>query len=188
MIITITGTPGTGKTTVARIVSRKLNAKLVHLAIFIKKHKLYESYDKKRKAMIVDVDNLRNTFSRIVGSHGENIVVDGHLSHFLDADVVFVLRLDPLKLRERLLRKRFSREKTAENVEAEILGIIYSEAMDLHGKTRKVVQIDTTGMSKNDVARLILNTLSHKKYRSDKVDWLEKYCRLLTEQKRRKSK
>jgi adenylate kinase len=173
VIISITGTPGVGKTAAAKLVSKKLGARLIRLNSFIRRRGIADGHDKKRGAMIVDVQRMRNAFSRLVKNKG-CIVVDGHLSHFLSADMVFVLRLDPMEIEKRLRRKGFSRAKVAENVQSEILDIIYAEALE-QSRTGRVVQIDATGKTKSQVAGRILNTLCHKKYKSDKVSWMEKY-------------
>ena len=53
MIIIISGTPGTGKTTLAKKLMAKLNYPLLNINKFIKEKKLSEGYDKKRRSEII---------------------------------------------------------------------------------------------------------------------------------------
>ena len=173
MIISISGTPGTGKTTVSRLVARQYGARLIILTRYIRAHRIYDGYDKGRKAMIVDSDHLRKHMASDLKGSKKDVIIDGHLSHFLKADIIFVLRLDPAVLEKRLRKRGFSKKKTIENVQAEVLDVIYGESLK---KGREVIQIDATGKSPAYLAKRILNTLRSKKYKSDKVDWSRKYC------------
>jgi len=170
MIISISGTPGVGKTKVSKMLAKKLRLKIVRLDKLIKKFNLIEGFDKKRNAFIVDEKNLKKI--KING----NFIIDGHLSHFIPNDLTIVLRLDPKKLRERLKSRKWKKDKIEENVMAETLDIIYTEALKCKKEkiTKNVVQIDTTNKSINSIVKRILNMLKEEKYKSDDVDWLSK--------------
>ena len=56
--IAVTGTPGTGKTTIAKKLAKRLDFYYLDVNRFIKRNKLYEGYDKRRKTKIVDVRKL----------------------------------------------------------------------------------------------------------------------------------
>src|SRR3989344_5961685 len=61
MIVTITGTPGAGKT----YISRKLtNFDYIDLNRIIKEERLYDSYDRKDKTYDVDVKKLKKLWKR----------------------------------------------------------------------------------------------------------------------------
>ncbi|MEM7826653.1 MAG: adenylate kinase family protein [Candidatus Aenigmatarchaeota archaeon] len=176
MIITISGTPGTGKTKIAKMLSKKTRIKLIRLSQFIKKHKLYCGYDAKRKTLIVDPKRLKKRVQKLINE--QDVIIEGHLAHFIPSDLAFILRLDPKHLEERLKRRGWNSEKVRENVSAEILSIIYWEALQ---NNKRVLQIDTTGKSSDAVVKRILNILKSKKYRSDEVEWLEKYQEYLSD-------
>ena len=57
-VIIVTGTPGTGKTTLSKKLAKKLDFSYLDVNETIKKYKLSEGYDKKRKTKIVDVKKL----------------------------------------------------------------------------------------------------------------------------------
>ncbi len=56
--IIVTGTPGTGKTTIAKKLAKKLNYYYIDANKIISKYKLSEGYDRKRRTKIVDVKKL----------------------------------------------------------------------------------------------------------------------------------
>jgi len=89
----------------------------------------------------------------------------------------FVLRLNPEKLRQRLVSRRWSESKIRENVEAELIGVCLSEAVGLLGRKR-VHEIDTTGRSSTKALREITDlVIGEKQFTGNAgvVDWLETY-------------
>ena len=60
----MTGTPGTGKTIIAKKLAKKLNYYYLDVHRLISKHKLTESYDKKRKTKIIDITKLNRFLIR----------------------------------------------------------------------------------------------------------------------------
>ena len=104
--------------------------------------------------------------------------VEGHLSHLLQVDIVAVLRAAPSVIAERLAGRNYSREKIQENVEAEAIGVILSEAVELAEPTgQKIYDIDTTSLSENAVADVLEDILLEKadpqRYVPGNVDWSE---------------
>lgn len=65
-IIVITGTPGTGKTTLSKNLARMLNFLYLDVNKFILKHKLSEGYDRKRRTKIVDVVKLNKKLIELI--------------------------------------------------------------------------------------------------------------------------
>ncbi|MBS3126129.1 AAA family ATPase, partial [Candidatus Woesearchaeota archaeon] len=54
-VIVVTGTPGTGKTAVAKKIAQKKGYLYVDVNAIIRKYGLSEGYDKKRKTKLIDV-------------------------------------------------------------------------------------------------------------------------------------
>ncbi len=154
MIICVTGTPKTGKTTTARLLAEKLNYEFIDLNELAEKKNLYCGYDKKRRCKVVDIDKMFQEVKRL--GERRNLVLESHYSHEMPCDVVIVLRTNPAELRKRMQEHGWSDEKIEENIEAEIMEVCKSEALEL-GK--KVIEIDTTKRKPEDVVDEIMSKL-----------------------------
>lgn len=155
--IALTGTPGTGKTGIARILKKKGFAE-INLNREIRKHKLYSGYDRKRKTYVADMKKVEKFLKKELKSErykNRQVIIDSHLSHLLLSSIVnavIVLRCDSEELEKRLIKRRWGREKVRENVESEIIGLIEYEARKKH---EKVFVVDTTKLAAEQVARII---------------------------------
>jgi len=168
MIIAVTGTPGAGKTTVSKLLAEKLGYEYVSLRDYAIEKGIGEM---KGDELEVEVDELAYNFER--DFKGKNVVVDGHLSHFLNADLVVVLRTHPRLIGERLTERGYSREKVGENVEAEFVDVILVEALE---ENENVIEVDTTGKTPEEVVNEILELIEKGvKKRVGVVDWSEVY-------------
>lgn len=155
MILFITGTPGTGKTTVSRLLKEQLSLTLVDVNGLVEDEKLYTGIHKKGYK-IVDIPALCSKLGNIIGNlgNGEDLLVEGHLSHFCDgADRVIVLRASPDILQDRLQDKGFKDRKITENIEAEALDVCAFEAFLKYGD--KASEVDTTGKNPEEVINII---------------------------------
>ncbi|MCL9817042.1 adenylate kinase family protein [Natronocalculus amylovorans] len=144
MRVAVTGTPGTGKTT-AVTAADSLSVPIVHLNETITTHELWTERDTDRDSLIADLDAVRSHLGAWEG------IVESHLSHYLDADRVIVLRCEPATLESRLLDRGETPKKARENAESEALDVLLSEAVSQHG-AEKVYEIDTTGKKPKEVA------------------------------------
>lgn len=152
MILSITGTPGTGKNTVSKIVAKELGWRLVDLNATAKRKNLFKGYDQKRKCEIVDLEKLNSEIKKTK----KDSIIQSHYSHELSADLIVVLRTEQSELRKRLEKRGWPKEKIEENIEAEIMEICKDEALQ---KTKKVFEIDTTAQKPENSAEEIINTV-----------------------------
>jgi len=171
MKIAITGTPCTGKSEISRLLSEKLNYKLISINELAEKLNAFTGYDKKRECKILDMDKLEKEIKKLKG----NFIIEGHTAHLFPSDIVIVLRCNPETLKKRLEKAYPSNPfKVQENLEAEILGVITSEAvMD----NKRVYEIDTSEKNVKENVDDILKILGGKtdEFKVGKIDWLEKY-------------
>lgn len=145
MLIALTGTPGTGKSTVAEELQRR-GYRIIHVNDTIGPYVLEN--DEELDTRIVDTEQWIDEFPPFDG------IVEGHLSHLLPADKVILLRCRPDILKSRLIERGYRTEKVAENVEAEMLDVLLVESLEEHAP-EKIYEIDATVMSVPEVADMI---------------------------------
>ena len=104
MMIIITGTPGTGKTTVTKILKNKINAKLISINSLLESYDLTLGTDEVRGYKIVDTIEMIPIVNKIRKECGDN-----------------------------LLSRNWPEKKVKENVSAEILGVCTSESYETYG-------------------------------------------------------
>lgn len=176
MLIALTGTPGTGKTSISNILHEN-GFEIVDINKVAACEDFFIGNDEKRNSKIVDVDKLNGHIKENYGVK-DIVLIEGHLSHLLKSvDKVIVLRCHPGELRKRLSQKGWKKEKIKENIEAEILDIILCETVDSHSE-KNVIEIDTTNMDISNVATLIIEIIKNKfehmkKYNIGHIDWSE---------------
>lgn len=160
--VAITGTPGTGKTTLAQALANRDHL-VIDLGIFAREHGLLGERDAKRDTRVVDERKLARAFAK---TYPEGpLFVEGHLSHFLPVERVLVLRAKPSTIRRRLTRRGYSMKKTDENALAEALDVVAGEALAEHG-ARRVFEVDTTGARSMALAEIAETLLTSRPSRS----------------------
>ena len=176
MVIAVSGTPGTGKSVFARVLAKKLKAKVIDLNALISRKKIYTLDSDGTK--VANLPKMLREFARVVRSSRGPIVVEGLLAHLLQKKLlthVVVLRTRPRVLKRRLRARGYPKAKTSENVEAEALDIILWEAVHAHG-TNRVYEIDATRLKPSSAARLFLDALVGKvSLKPGKISWMEEY-------------
>ncbi len=180
-IIIVTGTPGTGKTLLSGKLAGKLNFHYIDANDIVRKYKISEGYDKKRKTKLVDANKLnkalireisgikntneeatklqrqknepnkKNSLKKTKNKIIDGIIIDSHLSHYLPkkyVDLCIVTKCNLKLLRKRLRKRKYSKEKIRENMDAEIFDVCLSEARE---KGHNILVFDTskgTGINK----------------------------------------
>ena len=129
MNIAISGTPGVGKTTIAKLLGKKLNLKVINEKDFALK-KGIGSFNEMDE-LEIPIDEFEKTANALLLKEG-NIIFEGHLlcEMKLKVDKFIVLTLDPEKLQLRLELRNYSAEKVQANVEVEMLGGPWGELLD----------------------------------------------------------
>jgi len=135
--IALTGTPGTGKSTVADAVGDRLGIEIIHLNDRIKEYGLHTGEDEERGSLVADIEAIEEHLGDWSG------LLDSHLSHQFEADAGVVLRCAPEELEERLTERGETAAKAVENAESEALDIVLSEAVRRHGE-ENIYEIDTS--------------------------------------------
>ncbi|KFD58968.1 hypothetical protein M514_00131 [Trichuris suis] len=127
----VTGTPGTGKTTVCNRVVQLTPLELINLSDLARKHGFLEKFDDTFQCPVVDEDELFDYMEAklLQGS----CIVDYHACDIFTPrtiDAVFVLRCDTEILYDRLVSRGYGPAKLQSNMECEIFDYLVEEAMN----------------------------------------------------------
>ncbi len=137
--IVVSGTPGTGKTKTAKALARKKNYSYVDVNKLVRELKLYDSYDRKRKAYVVDTKKLNKFLIRLIGESKKKLVIDSHLSHYLPKkylELCIITKCNLKKLKNRLEKRGYSKSKVRENLDSEIFDVCLNEAKEMGHKIK----------------------------------------------------
>ncbi len=142
-IIAVTGTPGTGKTTISeRLLKSLKNAELIRANDIVRERKLFTARDR-HGSLIVKMKGLESELNRRVrASKADFVIVEGHLlcDIRIRGAVAVVVREHPATLLKRLRSRGYPRQKIEDN--------IVSEAIDYCGvnaasRYRKVYEVES---------------------------------------------
>ena len=172
--VVVTGTPGTGKTTISKSLARHLRAEYLSLTKLVTDEKLHEAVDQQRRTKVVDLDRTRKWLRKSLSERETVTVIDTHVADVVPPEYVvkaIVLRCHPAILEARLRQKGWSPSKVRENVLAEILDSCYIIASEYYG-LKKTVQIDTSRNSISGTAKECVALLKKQLPSESMVDWI----------------
>lgn len=162
--ILVTGSPGTGKSTVGKKLAEDLDMDFTEANDIVKEDKLYTG--KEKDSLVVDLEELEKELEE-----AEGVIAGGILCDIsLEVDFVFVLRTNPKELRGRLEEKDWEEEKIGENLEAEAVDYCVVHSIDNYGE-EKVFEVNTTSEDIEDVVEEIKDVLEGKTGEKQHFDW-----------------
>ena len=173
--IAISGTPGTGKTSLAGVfVKERIN--VVSVEELAEAFGYLGNLDSKDGTKEVDIHRLSNEWQH---DNPGIIVVEGHLSHFLDVDAIVILRCNPSVLRKRLELRKYSEQKVTANVEWELISGVWSELLEFEIEA-PILEIDTTELATEQVYDKVVSWLNGELVQEDlfeqsnkAIDWMD---------------
>ena len=128
-LIAISGSPGTGKSTLATLLVKKLNAERLDLQDYYKE--ISTAYNKQKKCYDIDIKKVEGLVRAKKKKH-ELVIIDSHVAHLLPKSLInlcIVLTSSNLKtLEKRLKERKYNKAKIRENLDAEIFDVCYEEA------------------------------------------------------------
>jgi adenylate kinase len=160
----LAGTPGVGKSTVSRALASRMGVWLLELADIVGP-----------RAVEASASALSARAGSMIRRGGRDAVIATHIvfkPRSIPVRAAVVLRRDPYRLLEELAMRGYPEAKVLENVEAELLGIVYWEALSRFGAGR-VFQIDTTGRGGEEVVELAYEALTGG-WRGEDIDWISR--------------
>ena len=170
--ILITGVPGTGKSSVAKLLAAKTGAALVDINKLVSVLGLYSGVDESDGAKVVRLKELSGELSKTIKEEEKSVIVEGHLGCEMGLPVskVIVLRCEPKVLRARLSTRDYPAEKVAGNALSEALDDCTVLSEKNYGK-RKVWEIDTTERSVKEVVLEAMKVIEGRKKRKESVSF-----------------
>lgn len=165
MRVALTGTPGTGKTTLAHHL-REQGHVVVDLKAWATETGAISGKDADG-TLIIDTDALATSVLP------PDCVIEGHMAHHLAVDAVWLVRCDPRVLRPRLEARNYLPAKVLENLEAEAMDLILQEALSIGVP---VVQRDGSHRSVAELASAftVNGTEALKDHDLEPVDWSDR--------------
>jgi len=165
VLIAVTGTPGTGKTSACEVLARR-GYTVIDLDEVARRDGFVTGRDAVRQTDEVDIEALRDGLN----VPAKVAFLRSHFAHRMNVNVAIVLRCRPSVLRQRLEARGWGPEKVRENVEAEAIDVILQEAVT---NLPFVYEVDTTDLTPEATADAILAVLQGKTkgHEPGSVDW-----------------
>ncbi len=158
MRILITGSPGTGKTAVAKLLGKKLKCRVINEHDFCMGKRIGQF---EHGELVVPLGKFQKALNAELKKR-KDIIVEGHLlcEIKLKADAAILLKLHPELLEARLEKRGYNAEKIQDNVFCE--GIDYCKKhLYRNYKRSRIIEVSAHGTAK-ETANIILNKLKEK--------------------------
>ena len=168
MSIVITGNPGVGKHAITQEIAEKLGLPIMDINSIAKDAGLFE---KNNGTYDVNTTKLKKILEQKIS---EKKMIVGHLAPYvLDKNkvkIVIILRKNPYDLISVYKERKYTDEKSRENLGSEVLGIIAHDA--IRKFQEKAFQINTSKRSIQEVVEKVMTLISSNKG-NEEVDWLD---------------
>jgi len=165
VLVAITGTPGTGKSSTADALARR-GYHVIDLDAAAKELGLAEPDES--GTVIVDVEALATRLQVPT----KVAFLKAHYAHRMPVTLIVVLRCHPQELWRRLAARGWPVAKVRENVEAEAIDVILQEAVE---QGPPVFEVDTTTTTPEAAAKEVLDVMQGKiaGHEPGRNDWSE---------------
>lgn len=168
MSFVITGSPGVGKHTITKEISKILQLPIMDINEIAKKFGLLEKNEDTNE---VDVSKLEEIIKKEIK---QNSLLVGHLAPYVlssnQVKKVIVLRKNPYDLISVYKERNYSKEKIKDNIGSEALGVIFYDSISKFGK-EEVLQIDVTSQDIQKTTKKVLDAINGE-IKAEEIDWL----------------
>jgi len=135
-LVIVTGTPGTGKSTITNKLCTKLGWICIDWHEILKKNReLSLGYDQSKKCYDLNLKVLEKEIKIILKNNpSHQYVFDSHIAHLLPSNMislVVVMKCSDIgSLKKRLTERGYSKKKVEENIECEIFEVCLDEVIE----------------------------------------------------------
>ncbi|MHA1764883.1 MAG: adenylate kinase family protein [Promethearchaeota archaeon] len=172
----LSGTPGTGKTSAAKLLTEK-GFFVISIGDIVIQKNLFLSEDKERDTKIIDIEKINVYFSKFLTNISKPTILESHYSDIINSscELAIILRCHPEVLENRLQSRGYSIDKIRENLHAELLGDSTSHMLERDDLVKKgtIFEIDTSDISVEETANKILEIIQKpRNFQNLKAGWL----------------
>jgi adenylate kinase len=170
--LVITGNPGVGKHTCAKLVAEKLNG----FEIFDINKMAIDNDAVLKDGVNINIKKVKTLIQNTTKVNRKGLIFVGHLAPYVlnpaKISKAIVLRRSPYELVSVFRKRNYSIEKARENIASEILGILLYDSVISFGKG-KIAEVDVTREAPSQTADRIIAILRNKsRPHVGIVDWL----------------
>ena len=174
--LVITGSPGVGKHTSARLIAKKFRgSRIIDInKLAIANNAILEGKD--RYGTSIDIKKVSRLIEHEAKTNRKDLILVGHLAPYVinpeGISIAIVLRRSPYELISVFQKRHYSPEKARENIASEILGITLYDSLTAFGKD-KIAEVDTSGEMPSQTLDKIVSLLQQKSIpQFGYIDWL----------------
>jgi broad-specificity NMP kinase len=144
MIIAISGSVGSGKTTFAKALGKKLKFEVIHLNEWAEEFKIKDI--EKLKTFDFDIDRLMEKVEKFIRKNeGKNYIFESHFAHFIYSDLVdvlIVLNRSLKELKKEYIERNYNEQKITDNLEVESFNLCFYEAEEEGYESEQIIQLE----------------------------------------------
>ncbi|EIJ94184.1 adenylate kinase [Nematocida parisii] len=147
--ILVTGTPGVGKTTLTKYMKTRLNYRLIEMSDLIAKKKLFTNKCKIYDTLEYNPEDVERYLEKKIKDR-DSYIIDTHdpeIVHFIKFDIIIVLSAELSVLYDRYQKRGYNKIKTDENLQVEIMEVIYNEVIEVlcedEEEAERIIKVET---------------------------------------------
>uniref|UniRef100_A0A5B7BDG9 Adenylate kinase isoenzyme 6 homolog n=1 Tax=Davidia involucrata TaxID=16924 RepID=A0A5B7BDG9_DAVIN len=162
--ILVTGTPGTGKTTMSSALAEATEFRHINVGELVKEKNLHDGWDDEFDCHIINEDLVCDELEDMMEEGG--IILDYHGCDFFPErwfDRVVVLQTENSVLYDRLSKRGYTGSKLTNNIECEIFQVLLEEAKDSYPED---IVVGLRSDSVDDINRNVATL----------TDWVRSWC------------
>ena len=160
MIIAVSGSCGSGKTTIAKGLAKMLDIECVELHNIAQKFKIEDV--KELQTFDFDVDECLNEVEEMYLNNDVDVILEGHFAHLLSpqfVDVLVIVNRELSELKEEYISRGYNQQKIEDNLECEAFNVCFYEAEEEGYAQHQFIVVSN---SKNVLVNEVIKTIKEE--------------------------